>query len=46
MKNMVTAFVVNPFVKVGGVEFFGNIETMTGAARDRGPASHAPPARR
>jgi len=32
MKNMVTAFVVNPFVKVGGAEFFGNIETMTGAA--------------
>jgi len=32
MKNMVTAFVVNPFVKVGGVELFGNIETMTGAA--------------
>ena len=23
---------VNPFVKFGGVEFFGNIETMTGAA--------------
>jgi len=32
MKNMVTAFVVNPFVKVGGAELFGNIETMTGAA--------------
>jgi hypothetical protein len=32
MRNMVTAFVVNPFVKVGGVELFGNIETMTGAA--------------
>ena len=32
MRNMVTAFVVNPFVKVGGAEFFGNIETMTGAA--------------
>jgi len=32
MKNMVTAFVVNPFVKVGGAEFFGNVETMTGAA--------------
>jgi hypothetical protein len=32
MKNMVTAFVVNPFVKVGGAEVFGNIETMTGAA--------------
>jgi hypothetical protein len=33
MKNMVTAFVVNPFVKVGGVELFGNVETMTGAAQ-------------
>lgn len=32
MRNNVTAFVVNPFVKVGGVEFFGNAETMTGAA--------------
>jgi hypothetical protein len=32
MKNSVTAFVVNPFVKVGGAEFFGNIETQTGAA--------------
>jgi hypothetical protein len=32
MRNMVTAFVVNPFVKVGGVELFGNVETMTGAA--------------
>src|SRR5687768_11092924 len=33
MKNMVTAFVVNPFIKVGGVELFGNIETMTGASQ-------------
>jgi hypothetical protein len=32
MKNMVTAFVVNPFLKVGGAEFFGNVETITGAA--------------
>jgi hypothetical protein len=32
MKNMVTAFVINPFVKVGDVELFGNVETMTGAA--------------
>ncbi|HET7187302.1 MAG TPA: hypothetical protein VFI52_04075 [Gemmatimonadaceae bacterium] len=32
MKNNVLAFVVNPFVKVGGAEFFGNVETMTGAA--------------
>src|SRR4029079_9470141 len=34
MKNMVTAFVVNPFVKVGGAEFFGNVETITGAAQN------------
>jgi len=34
MKNMVTAFVINPFVKVGGVELFGNVETMTGAAQN------------
>ena len=46
MKNMVTAFVVNPFVKVGGAEFFGNIETHDGRRGDRDPASHAPPARR
>jgi hypothetical protein len=32
MRNMVTAFVVNPFVKYNGIEVFGNIETMTGAA--------------
>jgi hypothetical protein len=32
MRNNVTAYVVNPFVKVGGAEFFGNLETMTGAA--------------
>jgi hypothetical protein len=32
MRNMVTAVVVNPFVKIGGAEFFGNVETMTGAA--------------
>ncbi|HEX6598160.1 MAG TPA: hypothetical protein VF034_02485 [Gemmatimonadaceae bacterium] len=31
MGNMVTAFVVNPFIKYRGVEFFGNAETMTGA---------------
>jgi hypothetical protein len=31
MKNMVTAFVFNPFVKFRGAEFFGNVETMTGA---------------
>jgi hypothetical protein len=34
MKNMVTAFVFNPFIKYRGYEFFGNVETMTGA----GPA--------
>jgi hypothetical protein len=33
MKNMVTAFVINPFLKVGGVELFGNVETMTGASQ-------------
>ena len=32
MRNNVTAFVLNPFVKIGGVELFGNVETMTGAA--------------
>ncbi len=32
MKNMVTAYVLNPFVKIGGAEFFGNVETQTGAA--------------
>ncbi|HEY2027544.1 MAG TPA: hypothetical protein VGG78_11075 [Gemmatimonadaceae bacterium] len=32
MRNMVTAFVVNPFVKYRGAELFGNVETMTGAA--------------
>ena len=32
MRNMVTAFVLNPFVKYQNAEFFGNIETMTGAA--------------
>ena len=31
MGNMVTAFVVNPFIKFGGLEFFGNAETMKGA---------------
>jgi hypothetical protein len=31
MGNMVTAFVVNPFIKYRGLEFFGNAETMTGA---------------
>ncbi len=32
MRNMVTAFVVNPFIKYRGAEFFGNVETITGAA--------------
>ncbi|MES2179086.1 MAG: hypothetical protein V4550_14590 [Gemmatimonadota bacterium] len=27
-----TALVLNPFVKIGGLEFFGNIETVTGKA--------------
>src|SRR4030095_10155666 len=34
MKKMGTAFGIIPFVKVGGVELFGNIETMTGAAQN------------
>jgi hypothetical protein len=32
MKNNVAAFVVNPFLKYKGAEFFGNVETMTGSA--------------
>lgn len=32
MRNMVTAFVVNPSLQYGGVELYGNVETMTGAA--------------
>ena len=32
MKDYVTAFVVNPSLVYGGLEFFGNFETMTGAA--------------
>ena len=31
---------INPFVKVGGVELFGNIETMTGAAAERAEPAH------
>ena len=31
MSNIMTAFVVNPFIKFRGAEFFGNVETMTGA---------------
>jgi hypothetical protein len=30
--NKVNAEVVNPFIKVGGAEFFGNFETATGGA--------------
>ncbi len=30
--NHVVAYVVNPFVKVTGLELFGNIETATGGA--------------
>jgi hypothetical protein len=30
--NTVHAYVLNPFVKVGGLELFGNIETATGKA--------------
>jgi hypothetical protein len=32
MRNMVTAYVFNPFVKYRGAEFFGNVETITGAS--------------
>ncbi len=32
MRNMVTAFVFNPFLKYRGAEFFGNVETITGAS--------------
>jgi hypothetical protein len=28
--NQLTSFMINPFVKVGGLELFGTIETMTG----------------
>jgi len=31
-KNMVHAFVINPFVKVHGLEFFGNLERARGRA--------------
>ena len=31
MRNMVTAFVVNPSVILGNAEFYGNVETITGA---------------
>jgi hypothetical protein len=30
LSNNVHAFVVNPFVKLGGIELFGNLETATG----------------
>jgi len=30
--NKVSAEVINPFVKIGGAEFFGNFETATGGA--------------
>lgn len=32
LRNNVTAFMVNPFVKYGGAEFFGTIERATGAS--------------
>ena len=34
-KNTVTAFVINPFVKIGGLELFGNIEQAKGARSAR-----------
>jgi hypothetical protein len=30
--NKVNAEVINPFIKVGGAEFFGSFETITGGA--------------
>src|SRR5581483_8520106 len=30
--NKVNAEVINPFIKIGGAEFFGNFETATGGA--------------
>ncbi len=32
LRSEVTALVLNPFVKVGGLEFFGNLERATGKA--------------
>ena len=32
MSDNITAIVINPFVKIGGVELFGNIEQATGKA--------------
>ena len=32
MRDYVTAFVINPFLKYKGAEFYGNVETNTGAA--------------
>lgn len=33
-RDKVTSFVINPFVKFGGLEFFGNIETASGRAHN------------
>ncbi len=43
--NKVNAEVVNPFIKVGGAEFFGNFETATGGCVHRTEAAHAAPER-
>lgn len=32
MSDNITAVVINPFVKIGGAEFFGNVEQATGKA--------------
>lgn len=32
LRDSVTSVVINPFIKYGGLEFFGNIETTTGRA--------------
>lgn len=40
-RSEVTAFVVNPFVKVGGLEVFGNIEFASGASATESKARDA-----
>ena len=32
MSDNITSWVINPFVKIGGLEFFGNVEQATGKA--------------
>ncbi len=42
--NRVASYVVNPFLKYDGFEFFGNIETSTGGAATEATGSHLAPA--